>query len=63
MGMLSGQTFKGGQDSRALSTGQLVDSFSPQHMPFRYRTPGFADAGFLGELSHGSVTDGRSDRP
>jgi hypothetical protein len=22
-------------------------------MPFRYRTPGFADAGFLGELPHG----------
>jgi hypothetical protein len=29
-----------------------VDTFLPQHMPFRYRAPGLADACFLGELSH-----------
>jgi hypothetical protein len=36
-----------------LSTEHLVDTFSPQYMPFRYRAPGLADAGFLGKLLHG----------
>jgi hypothetical protein len=34
-----------------LSTGHLVDRFFPQHMTFRYRAPGFADARFTRQMS------------